>query len=110
MDAKSWELLNLDTDTIVKMPDDVAKEAGLHTETFTKIVDTYLYESIGPHEFYRRHNLTKSPCIVAASTYHVSFLKAANIIGLGKEGIVIVPVDENARMDCKRKLQFFWNI
>lgn len=103
MDATAWELLNLDTDTIVKMPDDVAELTELPLEKVTNIVDTYLYETIGPHEFYSRHNLKKPPCIVAASTYHVSFLKAVNIIGLGKDGLVLVPADENARMDCDGK-------
>ena len=89
----------MDTDCIVKMPFDVAELAGLEQGDFRNIMSNYVYESIGSQEFCRRHPLTKPPCVVAPSTYHVSFLKAVNIVGLGKESLVTVPVDDNARMD-----------
>ena len=89
----------MDTDCIVKMPFDVAELAGLKQGDFRNIMSNYVYESIGAQEFCRRHQLTKPPCVVAPSTYHVSFLKAVNIVGLGKESLVTVPVDDNARMD-----------
>ena len=103
MDATQWELLNLDTDSIIKMPFEVADQAGLNSEDFRKIMENYIYESIGAQEFCRRHQLTKSPCVVAASTYHISIAKAVNILGLGKGSLVTVPVDVNARMDPKSK-------
>ena len=103
MNATQWELLNLDTDTIIKMPADVAKLAGLEQGALRSILANYLYESIGAQEFCNRHMLTKSPCVVAASTYHVSFLKAVTIVGLGKGCLVTVPVDKNARMDSGSK-------
>ena len=66
-------------------------------------MDNYLYESIGAQEFCCRHMLTKSPCVVVGSTYHVSFLKAVTIVGLEKESLVTVPVDTDARLDLKSK-------
>lgn len=65
----------------------------------------YLYECIGTQEFCRRHMLTNSPCIVVGSTYHVSFLKGVTITGLGKENLVTVPVDKNARLDANGTLK-----
>lgn len=59
----------------------------------------YLYESIGAQEFSQRHGLTQSACVIAPSTLHISFMKAITILGLGRENIVTVAVDENARMD-----------
>jgi len=104
VDATQWELLNLDTDSIIKMPVDVADLAGLSPGQLRNIMDNYIYESIGAQEFCRRHDLTKSPpCVLAPSTYHVSFVKAVNIVGLGKGSLVTVPVDVNARMDSKSK-------
>lgn len=103
VDATQWELLNLDTDSIVKMPFDVADQAGLTPRQFRNIMDNYIYESIGAQEFCLRHQPIKSPCVLAASTYHVSFVKAVNIVGLGKGSLVTVPVDKNARMDSESK-------
>ena len=86
------------------MPFDVAKKAGLEQAEFKKLMGNHLYESIGAQEFCRRHELlTNSPCVVVGSTYHVSFLKAVTILGLGKESLVTVPVDTNARLDSKSK-------
>lgn len=102
VNASQWELLNLDTDTIIRMPFDVAEKAGLEQAEFKKLMGNHLYESIGAQEFCRRHKLlTNSPCVVVGSTYHVSFLKAVTILGLGKESLVTVPVDTNARLDSK---------
>ena len=49
--------------------------------------------------------LTNSPCIEVGSTYHVSFLKGVTIAGLGKENLVTVPVDKNARLDANGTLK-----
>lgn len=103
VEATQWELLNLDTDCIIKMPFDVADLAGLTQTELRNIMDNYIYESIGAQEFCRRHQLTKPPCVVVGSSYHVSFLKAMNIVGLGKGSLVTVPVDNNARMDTNSK-------
>lgn len=106
VNATQWELLNLDTDTIVKMSFDVPEKSGLDQGEYRKIMGSYLYESIGAQEFCRRHMLTNSPCVVVGSTYHVSFLKAVTIVGLGKESLVTVPVDKDARLDCDSKYSF----
>ena len=97
--ASQWELLNLDVDTILQMPSDVQALASLEHHEFMEIMSKYLYESIGTQEFVRRHMLTQSPCIVVPSTLHISLTKAATILGLGRESLVSVAVDENSRMD-----------
>ena len=81
------------------MPSDVQALTGLEHHEFMEIMSKYLYESIGTQEFARRHMLTQSPCIVVPSTLHISLTKAATILGLGRESLVSVAVDENSRMD-----------
>lgn len=103
MKATTWELLNLDTDTILKMPSDVSEKAGINEHELSNILTKHLYECIGITEFNKRHGLTKNPCVVAASTYHVSFDKAMTILGIGRENLVHVPVDEDARIKTDRK-------
>lgn len=103
MKATTWELLNLDTDTILKMPSDVSKKAGISEDELSILLTNHLYECIGITEFNNRHGLTQNPCVVAASTYHVSFDKAMTILGIGRENLVQVPVDENARIKTDGK-------
>ncbi|KAK2567754.1 L-tyrosine decarboxylase [Acropora cervicornis] len=99
--ASKWELLNLDVDTILKMPSNIETLLNLEHQEFMEIMGKYLYESIGAQEFSQRHGLTQSACVIAPSTLHISFMKAITILGLGRENIVTVAVDENARMDPK---------
>ena len=88
-------------DTILKMPTEVQTLTGLEHQEFMGIMGQYLYESLGAQEFARRHMLTQSPCVIVPSTAHISFTKAVTILGLGRESMVTVAVDEDARMDPK---------
>ena len=81
------------------MPSEVQALTSLEHHEFMEIMSKYLYESIGTQEFARRHMLTQSPCIVVPSTLHISLTKAATILGLGRESLVPVAVNENSRMD-----------
>ena len=101
MSASQWELLNLDVDTILKMPSEVEALTNLSHQVFMGIMGGYLYESIGAQEFARRHMLTQSACVIVPSTAHISLTKAVTILGLGRESLVTVAVDEDARMDVK---------
>lgn len=99
--ASQWELLNLDVDTILKMPCEVEAMTKLQHQEFMKIMENYLYEFIGALEFMRRHKLTKTPCVVVPDTSHNSFAKAVTLLGLGRDSLVTVAVDQDARMDAK---------
>jgi len=86
------------------MPTDVEKLTGLEHGEFMDIMSDYLYESIGAAEFGRRHPLIEKSCVVVPSTAHISFTKAVTILGLGKNSLVPVAVDEESRMDAKGTL------
>ena len=81
------------------MPSDIEELLKPEDQEFMEIMGEYLYESIGAQEFSQRHGLTQSACVIAPSTLHISFMKAITILGLGRENIVTVAVDENARME-----------
>lgn len=95
-----WELLNLETSSILAMPEEVQKLAGLESHSdFMDLLSDYLYESIGAAEFARHHPLIEKTCVIVPSTAHISFTKAVTILGLGKNSLVPVAVDENSRID-----------
>ena len=83
------------------MPKDVEDLTGLQHQEFMGVMEQYLYESVGAQEFARRHMLTQSPCVIVPSTAHISLTKAVTILGLGRESLVTVAVDEDARMEPK---------
>ena len=85
------------------MPADIEKLTGLEHGEFTDVMSNYLYESIGAHEFARQHSLIVKACVVVPSSAHISFTKAVTVLGLGKNNLVSVPVDEDSRMDPKGK-------
>lgn len=82
------------------MPTDVEAKAQLEHTDFMDIMSDYLYESIGAPEFSRRHPLIEKACVVVPSTAHISFTKAVTVLGLGKNSLIPVAVDENSRMDA----------
>lgn len=91
------------------MPSEVQALSKLEYHDFMEIMFKYLYESIGAQEFVRRHMLIHNPCIIVPSTMHISLTKAVTILGLGRESIVTVAVDEDARMDPKGWCTFMYN-
>ena len=102
--GSEWELLNLETASILDMPDDVEKLTGLEHSAFMDVMSDYLYESIGTSEFCRRHPLAEKARVMIPSTAHISFTKAVTMLGLGKNALVPVAVDEDSRMDASGKL------
>ena len=101
--GSEWELLNLDTSSILSMPDDIEKQTGLEHGEFMDVMSDYLYESIGAPEFARRHPLIEKTCVVVPSTAHISFTKAVTVLGLGKNNLVKVAVDDDSRMNSGGK-------
>ena len=86
------------------MPEEVQKLAGLENHSdFMDLLSDYLYESIGAAEFARHHPLIEKTCVIVPSTAHISFTKAVTILGLGKNSLVPVAVDENSRIDSAGK-------
>lgn len=81
--------------------------AGINTMELSTIMTNYSFECIG-HEFCQRHKLIATSGFLAPSTAHISLFKGATILGMGKNNLVLVPVDENARMDIKGNLSSFF--
>ena len=104
--ASQWELLNLDVDTILKMPFEVEAVTKLPHQEFMEIMESYLYESIGAQDFAQRHELKNTACVMVPSTWHISFAKAVTVLGLGRNSLIAVSVDKDARMDPKGQFIF----
>jgi len=71
------------------------------------IMTKYAFESLGTLVFCQRHKLKNNPCSLAPTTAHISLFKGATILGVGKEHLITVPVDDHARMDVKGIVESF---
>lgn len=84
-DKDEWALMNMSTEEILdrleKVPDKI--------------------EEIKTHSARSGKNLEKLGKWLVPQTKHYSWLKAADIIGIGLDQVVSVPVDHNYRMDIK---------
>ncbi|EDO29152.1 predicted protein, partial [Nematostella vectensis] len=100
-DCTTWELLNLDVDTIVEMPDKVSAMCGMTSSDLLGVMANYGYDAIGIQTFCARHGLKHNPCVLAPTTAHVSLYKGCTILGMGKGNLITIPVDDNARMCVK---------
>ncbi|XP_048584706.1 uncharacterized protein LOC5498142 isoform X2 [Nematostella vectensis] len=100
-DCTTWELLNLDVDIIVEMPDKVSAMCGMTSSDLLGVMANYGYDAIGIQNFCARHGLKQNPCVLAPTTAHVSLYKGCTILGMGKGNLITIPVDDNARMCVK---------
>lgn len=99
VDVATWDILNLDIDDIIKIPDEVIKMANVTKETYSQEVDKYSLANLGWYDFMKKHGLTKQPVAMATMAMHYSWPKAANLLGMGQSNIIGVEYDKNARMD-----------
>ena len=112
VDATDWQLLNLDTDAILNIPDDVLailnKGSSTNKVTYEQLMTLmkkYTLESIGEFMFYKKYDINNTPCVFAPVTAHISLFKGNNITGLGTgdKNFILVPVDKSSRMNMEGK-------
>ncbi len=78
-----WELMNLSTEEIMNLLDSVPEKI----------------DEIKAHSARSGKHLEKLGKWLVPQTKHYSWLKAADIIGIGLDQVIPVPVDHNYRMD-----------
>ena len=118
--ASVWELLNIPIDQAIDLFDSLLerikkKKPGNNDDfgNFFKFVKTFTLEQMGAIDFfkgfkeeYEKENMEPSMGKwFSPGTRHYSWDKGANILGLGRNNLVKVPVDQNSRMDLDKLTQ-----
>ena len=100
VDLDSWTLLNLDLDTLAGLPTLLAN-LGIGLDDMLQALAGYSIENVGLVGFYRSFmtELPEPPVFLAAATGHYSWPKAATLLGLGQNGLLVQRVDMDARLD-----------
>ncbi|OWF53864.1 L-tyrosine decarboxylase [Mizuhopecten yessoensis] len=93
----SWDLLNLDIDDIIRIPEDMSK-LGISNDVLADCLSKYSLQALGFFKFALVHGLTEAPVVVSPASNHYSWTKAATLLGIGSENLISVMFDRNARM------------
>ncbi|HFB67201.1 MAG TPA: pyridoxal-dependent decarboxylase [Aeromonadales bacterium] len=100
-EMNDWELFNLPLDISLGYWQQFMQLATTESQQqlFEATLNKYRPESLGLATFSQRYWTIKSPIVLVPSTAHYSWKKAAQLLGLGTEQMVKVPVDRHMRMD-----------
>ncbi len=101
IDLDTWVLLNLIVDTVVGLTQRIFDEYHVPVSAVTQAVRPYSVQNIGLVDFYRQFmsDVPQPAVAIVPSTAHYSWPKAGALLGLGRENILRVHVDLQARME-----------
>ena len=102
-DCPFKELFNLSPDEIYELVEKVAKSEKLSEEKNRDIFEKYTVQTLGVagiHDKLRQQGENLAfPKVFVSQTHHYSWMKAMDILGLGRGNLVFVETDEDFRMD-----------
>jgi len=105
IDLDTWTLLNLDIDVVAGLPAALAALAalGITPEVLTEALVPYAVQNTGMLGFYRSFmpDVAEAPVFLAPATGHYSWPKAATLLGLGQNALLVQRVDRDARLDLE---------
>ena len=98
----TWTLLNLDLGALAGLP--AALQAlGIPAETVNEALAGYSIQNTGLIGFYRSFmpDVPEPPVMLAPATSHYSWPKAATLLGIGQNAVLVQRVDMDARLDLE---------
>ncbi|KAF5319231.1 hypothetical protein D9619_008287 [Psilocybe cf. subviscida] len=98
-DCTVWEMLNFKTRTILDIPERLNAEYRISPEFLSSTMSKYIIQTVNKDTVMQKWGITQQPAIIASSTKHYSWPKAA---GIGSTNLVDVPLDIFARVDTAK--------
>lgn len=104
-----WQLLNLQSDEILKLPARLNNNYGIDSEILSQALAKYSLQNLGFLNFSRRFlaidpedksgsSIGDMPIYIVPGSKHYSWPKAGAILGLGQDYGINIPVDADGRM------------
>ena len=102
VDLDTWTLLNLDVDAVAGLPQ-ALQGLGVPPDVLTAALAGYAVQNTGLITFYRNFmpDVPEPPVLLAPATSHYSWPKAATLLGLGGNAVLVQRVDQDARLDLE---------
>lgn len=95
----SWDLLNLTPTEVANIPTRLMQQYGISETVLGKILEPYSIQTVGKQALDLDHEITKPPQYLISSANHYSWPKSAAVTGIGRENVIELKVDEDARLD-----------
>ena len=99
-ELSTWELLNLNGDDIVELPENVANASDVSIDVVNEKLASYLVQNIGMAAFCKETGINDLRVFVPA-TRHYSWPKAGTILGLGQDSVIGIEVNDSCQMNTK---------
>ncbi len=111
VDLDNWVLLNLDIDVVAGLPAAMVK-LGVDPERLRRILTAYAVQNVGLVNFHRSFmpDVLASPVLLAPATGHYSWPKAATVLGIGQNAVLVQRVDHDARLDLEHVEDTLWQL
>ena len=111
VDLDTWSLLNLDIDAVAALPAAIA-DLGIPPARLTRILGGFSVQNLGLAGFYRSYmgDVRELPVLLAPATAHYSWPKAATLLGLGQNALLIQRVNRDARLDLEHVEQTLFEL
>lgn len=77
IECTAWELLNLNSEVILDLPDRLLAMYDISTDFLSSAVDPWLAQTKGMEELHKRYDITQPPKYFTCLTKHYSLTKAA---------------------------------
>ncbi|KAF8324114.1 PLP-dependent transferase [Clavulina sp. PMI_390] len=103
----SWELLNLTPTEVADIPDRLMEQFGMSKTALEKVLEDYSIQTVGKQQLDSDFGITKPPGYLISGANHYSWPKAAAVTGIGREHVIELMVDDDARLklsDLEEKL------
>ncbi len=98
----TWTLMNLDIDAVAALPAAIAA-LGIPPARLLRMLAGYSVQNVGLVTFYRSFmpDVPEPPVLLAPATSHYSWPKAATLLGLGQNAMLVQRVTREARLDLE---------
>ncbi|KAM0373546.1 hypothetical protein ACHAPY_009209 [Fusarium culmorum] len=105
-DLQGWDLLNLRSEVILDLPDQLNKQFGITSKFLESALNEFNIQTIGREVLEREFKVKEPIKYFVSKTRHYSWPKGVAIAGLGSGNVVGVDVNNSAQMDIKLLEQY----
>ncbi|KAF5641537.1 L-tyrosine decarboxylase [Fusarium sp. NRRL 52700] len=98
-DLHGWDLLNLHSETILGLPEDLNRQFGISHQFVSEAVNEFSVESIGREVLEKEFGINNPVKYFISKTGHYCWPKIA---GIGSRNVVGVDVNNNAQIDTQQ--------
>lgn len=98
-ECTSWQLLNIDMEESLGLLDAIQEQCSFTAEQLSEMLKPFLLATKGIAGFMKNCPELAEMKVIVPATNHYSWPKSATLLGIGQDGIICIPVDEECKMD-----------